>query len=131
MQAGMPLYQCFQTILGARFCLGILGAMTCIPRMRKLYCSAVISANSVLVLDHWKRPPSKRLYKSKKPSPSHNNPLSRSARRPQKRNRSCVLHLEISVAEGHLLALKSPFARSNKATFRGVGSPPGAAYKGQ
>jgi hypothetical protein len=55
------------------FHLGILGAMTCMPRMRKLYCSAVISANSVLVLGHWKHPASKRLYKSRKPSPSHNN----------------------------------------------------------
>lgn len=39
--------------------------------------------------------------------------------------------VEISAAEGHLLALKSPVARSKKATFRGVGSPPSAAYKGQ
>jgi len=39
--------------------------------------------------------------------------------------------MEISAAEGHLLALKSPVARSKKATFRGVGSPPSAVHEGQ
>ncbi len=39
--------------------------------------------------------------------------------------------MEISATEGHLLALKSPVARSKKAVLLGDESPPSAECKGQ
>ncbi len=60
------------------------------PSSSYLVCCGVSSFASISLRGHWKFPLSNRLYKSRKPSPSQSNPLIRSRRLPQNRNKAVL-----------------------------------------
>ena len=63
-----------------------LGCSIFNPSSSQRVCCGVSSNASVSLRGHWNLPLSSRLYKSRNPSPSHNNPLMRSHRLPQNKN---------------------------------------------
>ena len=65
----------------------IFGSSGFSPSIRYWNCSSVSSAASCSVLGHVRDPSSKRLYRSRNPSPIQSRPLIRSDLLPQKRKR--------------------------------------------
>ena len=70
---------CLTSAIG---CLAVISR----PCISIRYCSSVSSSASFAERGHRKAPLSRRLYSSRKPSPSHSSALIRSLRLPQKRN---------------------------------------------
>ena len=70
---------CLTSAIG---CLAVISN----PCISIRYCSSVSSSASFAERGHRKAPLSRRLYSSRKPSPSHSSALIRSLRLPQKRN---------------------------------------------
>ncbi len=82
----LPFAQYFYAIsCGGSISLMGLRATMDNPSMSSLYCSLFICMASSVVLGQLKDPTSRRLYKSRNPSPSQRRPLIRSERDPQKR----------------------------------------------
>ena len=70
---------CLTSAIG---CLAVISS----PCISIRYCPSVSSSASLAERGHRKAPLSRRLYSSRKPSPSHSSALIRSLRLPQKRN---------------------------------------------
>ena len=58
-------------------------------RSQRVFCG-VSSKATVSLRGHWNLPLSRRLYKSRNPSPSHRSPLMRSQRLPQNKNNAVL-----------------------------------------
>ena len=67
-----------------------LGCSIFKPSRSHRVCCGVSSKASVSLRGHWNLPLSRRLYKSRNPSPSHRSPLMRSQRLPQNKNNAVL-----------------------------------------
>ena len=67
-----------------------LGCSLFKPSRSHRVCCGVSSKASVSLRGHWNLPLSRRLYKSRNPSPSHRSPLMRSQRLPQNKNNAVL-----------------------------------------
>lgn len=67
-----------------------LGCSIFKPSRSHRVCCGVSSKASVSLRGHWNFPLSRRLYKSRNPSPSHRSPLMRSQRLPQNKNNAVL-----------------------------------------
>ena len=67
-----------------------LGCSIFKPSSSQRVCCGVSSNASVSLRGHWNLPLSRRLYKSRNPSPSHRSPLMRSQRLPQNKNNAVL-----------------------------------------
>lgn len=67
-----------------------LGCSIFKPSRSHRVCCGVSSSASVSLRGHWNLPLSRRLYKSRNPSPSHRSPLMRSQRLPQNKNNAVL-----------------------------------------
>ena len=67
-----------------------LGCSIFKPSRSHRVCCGVSSNASVSLRGHWNLPLSRRLYKSRNPSPSHRSPLMRSQRLPQNKNNAVL-----------------------------------------
>mgnify|MGYP000644724426 CR=1 FL=1 len=82
----------------------IFGSSGFSPSIRYRNCSSVSSAASCSVLGQVRDPSSKRLYRSRNPSPIQSRPLIRSDLLPQKRKRSSFFKKDfcmVSVTDDH------------------------------
>ena len=69
------------------------------PSRSHLVCCGVSNFASVSLRGHWNLPLSKRLYKSRNPSPSHSSPLILSLRLPQNKNNALLYGSRFSFAD--------------------------------